>query len=130
MPDQALEKAFNVCQLCVRENLLAELTTVLNRPRVTKYGSRAAFDALMDSLRRKTTLFPLSASDLADIHPSCRDAKDNHILALASVAKAAVIVTSDQDLLILNPWNGIPILSPSEFLAKTENSEPLESEHS
>jgi len=29
-------------------------------------------------------------------------------------------VSSDQDLLVLTPWNGIPILSPAQFLSHAE----------
>ena len=47
----------------------------------------------------------------------CRDAKDNRYLELALAAGADVIVSSDDDLLILEPWRGIRILRPAEFLA-------------
>ena len=47
----------------------------------------------------------------------CRDAKDNKYLELAMAARADFIVSSDDDLLVLNPWSGVRILRPAEFLA-------------
>ena len=45
-----------------------------------------------------------------------RDPKDNKYLALAHEAQGACIVTGDKDLLVLNPYRGIPILTPRQFL--------------
>jgi len=44
--------------------------------------------------------------------------KDDKFLSLAISAKAKSIITGDNDLLILNPFKNIPILTPSEFLAQ------------
>ena len=46
----------------------------------------------------------------------CRDPKDDKFLELAYAAKAKCIITGDQDLLILNPFRGIPIKTAAEFL--------------
>jgi putative PIN family toxin of toxin-antitoxin system len=48
----------------------------------------------------------------------CRDADDNKLLELAVAAKAACIVTGDKDLLALNPFRGIAILTPSNFMQR------------
>jgi predicted nucleic acid-binding protein len=37
---------------------------------------------------------------------------------LALTAQADVIISSDQDLLALDPWRGIPILTPAQFLSQ------------
>lgn len=47
----------------------------------------------------------------------CRDEKDNIYLELAVAARAAIIVSSDQDLLVLDPWRTLRILSAAEYLA-------------
>jgi predicted nucleic acid-binding protein len=55
----------------------------------------------------------------------CRDAKDNKYLELALAAGAAVIVSSDNDLLALSPWRGVRIVTPAAFVAEFEaGSEP------
>lgn len=46
----------------------------------------------------------------------CRDPKDNKFLELAVAASADCIVTGDKDLLVLNPFRGIKIISPGDFL--------------
>ena len=45
----------------------------------------------------------------------CRDPTDNMVLELALAVGAAVIVSSDKDLQVMNPWRGIRILSPGEY---------------
>lgn len=47
-----------------------------------------------------------------------RDAKDDPILGTALAAKARLIVTGDNDLLVLNKPFGIEIIRPRAFLAK------------
>jgi len=44
--------------------------------------------------------------------------RDNKFLALALIADADAIISSDNDLLTLHPWRGIPILTPTLFLAE------------
>jgi hypothetical protein len=44
------------------------------------------------------------------------DPKDNKFLELAVSGRATHVVTGDSDLLALNPFQGIQILSPHSFL--------------
>jgi len=46
----------------------------------------------------------------------CRDPKDNKFLELAIEANASCIITGDKDLLVLNPFNAIQILSAADFM--------------
>jgi len=46
----------------------------------------------------------------------CRDPEDNKFLELAVSGRADFIVSGDQDLLILNPFRNIPIVTPHEFI--------------
>ena len=45
----------------------------------------------------------------------CRDPDDLHVLGAAVAAEAEVIITGDRDLLSLNPYKSILILSPRAF---------------
>ncbi len=54
---------------------------------------------------------------------ACRDPKDNIVLEVAVAGQADFIVTGDNDLLVLHPFEGIPIVGPSEFLEALESSE-------
>jgi predicted nucleic acid-binding protein len=47
--------------------------------------------------------------------PVCRDADDDWILAAALEAKADIIVTGDNDLLVLQSFQNIGIIKPNEF---------------
>lgn len=47
--------------------------------------------------------------------PACRDPDDDKVLALARAFPAEVLVTGDEDLLVLHPWKGIPIVRPRDF---------------
>jgi uncharacterized protein len=46
----------------------------------------------------------------------CRDPKDDKFLEVAVAGKADVIVSGDEDLEVLDPFEGIPVISPAKFL--------------
>ncbi len=46
----------------------------------------------------------------------CRDPKDNKFLELAVTGSATHIITGDSDLLMLNPFRSIQIVTPHSFL--------------
>jgi putative PIN family toxin of toxin-antitoxin system len=45
----------------------------------------------------------------------CRDPEDDNVLAAAIEGKCDCIITGDKDLLILKQYEGIDIMSPSDF---------------
>jgi predicted nucleic acid-binding protein len=47
---------------------------------------------------------------------ACRDRDDDKVLAAAIAGKADLIVTGDEDLLVLGQHHGIRILSPRQFV--------------
>jgi len=96
---------------------LSELGRVLERDKFDRYIRRADRLHFVSIVRKHALIVPLSDSSLSPVIPSCRDPKDNVFLALAAAAQADVIVSSDDDLLILNPWHGIPIMTSAEFPA-------------
>jgi putative PIN family toxin of toxin-antitoxin system len=46
----------------------------------------------------------------------CRDPKDNKFLELAVCGKADFIISGDEDLLVLNPFRNIQMITPDSFL--------------
>lgn len=48
----------------------------------------------------------------------CRDIDDNQILQLASFVKADFLITGDKDLLVLEHYLSVSILSPRDFMKK------------
>jgi len=47
---------------------------------------------------------------------ACRDPKDNMLLEIAINGRASHIVTGDNDLLALNPFEGVQIVAPAVFV--------------
>jgi predicted nucleic acid-binding protein len=47
---------------------------------------------------------------------ACRDPDDDKFLAVALSGDAACLITGDTDLLELDPFEGLPILTPAAFL--------------
>ena len=117
VPHRALSVALGMGDVCASAATLTELDQVLQRPKLDRCQLpelRAEFAA---QLRRNVHLFAVTAAEEAAVHPACRDPKDDKFLALAKACGAHVLVSSDADLQVLNPWNGIQILSPAAFLA-------------
>ena len=52
--------------------------------------------------------------------PASRDPDDDHVLACALAAQAALIVIRDKDLLDLHPYQGIPILPAAAALQRLQ----------
>ncbi|GMU82640.1 MAG: hypothetical protein AMXMBFR47_25110 [Planctomycetota bacterium] len=46
----------------------------------------------------------------------CRDPKDNYVLALALAGSAEVILSEDDDLIVLDPWRGIRVMRLFQFV--------------
>lgn len=88
-----------------------ELIEVLHRPKLARFVGADQRETVLDLLRSVSVWFEpqLRIQD-------CRDAKDNKYLELALAADATVIVSSDEDLLILHPWRGIRIVRPADYL--------------
>ncbi len=55
-------------------------------------------------------------------HPVCRDKDDDAVLALAIAAQADMVISGDDDLLCLDSFEGIPILTPALALQRVLES--------
>lgn len=117
IPDQALTKALGSCELCSSQATLDELAKVLERDKFDAYMDRTSRRAFVELIHRRTRLIAVDQDGEQSIEPPCRDLKDNKFLALALTAEAEVIVSSDDDLLVLHPWRGVSIVSPRDFIA-------------
>ena len=90
------------------EHILSELREHLERK--FKYTSEEADEAI-DLLRTRLVLVVPDSLQQA----VCRDPDDDLILATGIAASARCIVTGDKDLLVLQRYQGVEILSPSQF---------------
>ncbi len=107
-PHRALGLALQQCEVCMSAATLDELDEVLSR------ATRLALAAL---LRLHTIQIEVTPADEAALQPPCRDPKDNKFLALAQLAAAEMLVSSDDDLLTLHPWCGVQVITPAAFVA-------------
>ena len=95
--------------------ILEEIVDVLTRPRMRdKYGIT---DDDVETLLR-LILVRGEALQPANSLSICRDPKDDKFLEVAVDGGADVIVTGNNDLLVLDPYEGIPIISPADFLRR------------
>ena len=53
---------------------------------------------------------------------ACRDPKDDKFLSLVVSENASHIITGDGDLLILNPFRAVAVVTPQDFLALASKS--------
>lgn len=111
VPFRALKLAEKQGIILYSEPTFKELERVLNRSKFNKYLSQEE--------RRVFLLKFISASQLVNITETiavCRDEKDNKFLELAVSGNANMIVTGDLDLLVLNLFQSIEILTPDRFV--------------
>ena len=96
------------------ESTFEELSEVLMRGKFDRYVSRAARVAFLDQLNRSAIIIGDSALGVRiDI---CRDPADNRFLELALATASKFIVTGDADLLVLDPFRKVRILTVGAFV--------------
>lgn len=118
IPRQAFLKAVAEAELCVSDATLAEFGEVMARDKFDRYLDRALRLQFVELYRQHARLFHVSEAEEKTLEPPCRDPRDNKFLALALACSADVVVSSDEDLLTLNPYRRIPVVLPREFLAR------------
>ena len=97
-------------QLISTKILLDELLEVLQKPKFKKNIERLSI-TVEDLFEGYANLVELvEPVDLKD--SVCRDPDDDNVLAAAIGGKADLIVSGDDDLLVLRNYQGIPILRP------------------
>jgi len=115
VPERALLLGRSNGPICLSPAVEQEIRDVFARPkfhgRLVPGRVERVLDLIVSGARYVEPL--IGASD-------CRDAKDNKYLELALAAGADIIVASDNDLLVLNPWRGVAILPPAAYVLRIE----------
>jgi len=113
IPAQAFFAARRIGEILISDALVTAISEVLLHKKFDRYLTQNDRDEFLISLvqfgRRVNVAEQISV---------CRDPKDNHILELAVSGKSDAIVTGDDDLLTLHPFEGIAILDARTFLEK------------
>jgi putative PIN family toxin of toxin-antitoxin system len=112
IPAEAVRLARRRGRLLVSDATMFELADVLSRRKLDRYVT------LKDRQRflREVSRIAEFVSSIQIVH-ECRDPEDDKFLELALNGRADVIITGDADLLAMNPWRGIAIVSPKDYLS-------------
>lgn len=102
-------------ELATSPALRAELERTLEYPKVKKY-LKASGEEIQNTLRR-LAFVPLNNDPTFTLDVVKRDAADNRVLECAEEIGADYVVTGDEDLLELQEYKGIQILTPAEFIS-------------
>ena len=102
------------------EELFEEIVKVIDYPRIQKIIPKNKFYELISLLNEKI-IFIKPDCKIND----CRDVKDNFLLELAVSAECEYLITGDKDLLVLDPYKNIRIITATEFenIFQVENKE-------
>ncbi len=103
-----VKRRLPACELFTSRALLDELTEKMRE----KFGLHPRDWPLLQAYQNEaTTVKPVQIPKLVR-----RDPDDDDVLATARAAQADIILTGDQDLLVLQEFQGIQILSPRQFV--------------
>jgi len=117
VPHQASSVALARCEVRASPQTWMELEHVMQRDKLDSYLPRATRLAFVALLRQSMQFHAVTPADEQALHPPCRDPRDSKFLALTQVCGAHVLISSDDDLLVLHPWRQVPVMNASEFLS-------------
>ena len=111
VPRALVKWALNNGTILISDETMNELSMVFHREKFDRYTSQ---QTRMEFLRAFS-----EGAHQVEIHTrisACRDPKDNIYLDVAVNGGATHLITGDNDLLVLNPFQGITILKAAAFL--------------
>ncbi len=97
--------------LVFSDETFIELATRLMRPKFDRYVDEPLRQRFLSDLASVAEWVALAGT----VH-ACRDPDDDRFLETAINGEAECIVTGDTDLLVLDPFQGLRILTPGAFL--------------
>jgi len=112
VPGRAVRQAVRDAQILLSQPVLEELVEVLSRSKFDPYVTIQDRQQFLRLLSRIADTVPI----IQTVH-ECRDPRDNTFLELAVNGDAEFIVTGDCDLLALDPFRTIRIITPASYLA-------------
>lgn len=90
------------------QRLVIDANVIVSAVLSAQGKSRQAFDAIVEFV------------EITEQINECRDVKDDKYLELAVNGEADLILTGDEDLLVLHPFRQIPIVRVQTFLESVE----------
>lgn len=117
-PAKAFRYALKHGEILSSLELLEELNEVLGRAKFNRYVTSEEREEFLESLIERIVL--IQAVETIQI---CRDPKDDMVLSLALSGRANYIISGDNDLLVLNPFHDVTIVTAEQFLLGIEEAE-------
>jgi putative PIN family toxin of toxin-antitoxin system len=108
---QAFDKALDEGGILVSVETIDELNRVLMRAEFARYVTEEERLEFLALLVREARFVEINAHIGV-----CRDPSDDKFLELAVSGDAGCIVSGDQDLLVLHPFQGVSIVTPRGFV--------------
>jgi len=112
-PARCIDRAVEEGQLIASYATLRELAAKLLSPKFDRYVPRERREVLLLRLAPIIEIVEI----VQEFH-ACRDGNDDKFLDVAVNGRAGVLVSGDADLLVLHPFRGIAILTPTSYLKR------------
>ena len=106
-----LDHAFERCTVLFSEATFEELERKLKHPKFSRVVSKETAQRVLALCTELGAWI-----EPETVEAVSRDSEDDMFLAVAKAGDARQIVSLDKDLLVLNPWQGVEILKPYDFL--------------
>ena len=110
-PAQAFQSALANGEILLSLDLLEELNEVLGRKKFNRYVTNEEREEFLETLIERAVLI-----EIIEKIQECRDPKDDKVLELALNGEAQYIITGDRDLLVLNPFRNVRVITVEDFL--------------
>lgn len=110
---RAFDRAVEIGKILLSIPVLGELNEVLGRQKFRKYITVDETRRFLAALVREAEWMEVDVKINA-----CRDPSDNIFIELAMSGSATQIISGDNDLLSLSPFEGISVLTPAAFLER------------
>ena len=96
----------------VSQELVAEIESVISRPKIRAHISSETIEAMWDLMRERC--YPIENYPV--VESPIRDAKDVYLLSMSEAIPAHILVTGDKDLLVLKQHRDTAIMNYQQFL--------------
>jgi putative PIN family toxin of toxin-antitoxin system len=113
VPGQAARKAAGEAIFLASQATLDELADVLSRRKFDPYAPLEDRKSFVKLMAATVELVPITA-----LIRACRDPKDDKFLEVAVNGRADLIVSGDKDLLALDPFHDVRIVTPAQYLKR------------
>ncbi len=110
-PSKAFRYALKYGEVLLSVEVLEELSDVLGREKFNRFVTSVERDEFLETFVEQAILV-----EVIEEVRECRDPKDDKILELALNGGAKFIVSGDKDLLVLNPFRDVKIVTTEDFL--------------